>query len=192
MQNLLEALSCDKLNLSEISRQPKERFKPDADKYYSYIEISDITGNGRAESSTIKGADAPSRAKWVVKPGDLITSTVRPVRRLSAIISEEQEGFICSSGFEVLRPKNISAEVLLVYLRLPLICELLDLHTTASMYPTISPTDLLQIPISLPDEDSQIKIKKLVQKSFDTRVKSVMMTESAKTLVEKAISGKVY
>ena len=41
----------------------------------------------------------------------------------------------------VLTPEEIEPELLLVYLRLPLVCELLDLHTTASMYPAISTTE---------------------------------------------------
>ncbi len=56
-----------------------------------------------------------------------------PIRRLSAIISPEQNGHVCSSGFVVLNPKRIAPEVLLTYLRLTIICELMDLHTSASL-----------------------------------------------------------
>ena len=41
-------------------------------------------------------------------------------------------------------------EVLLTYLRLPVFCELINLHTTASMYPAIAATDLLALPFALP------------------------------------------
>jgi len=47
----------------------------------------------------------------------------------------------------VLEPKTIAPEVLLTYLRLPIICELMDLHTSASLYPAISERDLLKLPI---------------------------------------------
>lgn len=47
----------------------------------------------------------------------------------------------------MLQPKHISGEVLLSYLRLPLICKLMDLYTSASMYPAISESDLLNLPI---------------------------------------------
>jgi len=56
-------------------------------------------------------------------------------------LEPEQAGNICSSGFAVLTPKGIPSELLFAYLRLPVICELMDLHTTASMYPAISTTD---------------------------------------------------
>ena len=45
--------------------------------------------------------EAPSRAQWFVKTNDIITSTVRPIRRLSALIESEQNNYICSSGFEI-------------------------------------------------------------------------------------------
>jgi hypothetical protein len=52
-------------------------------------------------------------------------------------------------GFAVLKSTEIELEVLLVYLRFSVVCEILDFHTTASMYPAISTEDLLNIPITL-------------------------------------------
>src|SRR5207302_10309069 len=70
-----------------------------------YIEIGSLTGDGEAESENVEIVNAPSRAAWIVKPGDIITSTVRPIRRLSALIRDNQDGCVCSSGFVVLTPK---------------------------------------------------------------------------------------
>jgi len=53
---------------------------------FRYIEIGSLTSDGQAEPETIETADAPSRATWIVKAGDVVTSTVRPIRRLSALI----------------------------------------------------------------------------------------------------------
>lgn len=114
-----------------------------------------VTADGEAEPETLDVADAPSRATWIVKPGDVITSLVRPIRQLSAMIHDHQGGCVCSSGFCVLSPNpsggGIEPEVLLTYLRLPLVCELLDLNTTASMYPAIPVDRLKAIPILVPD-----------------------------------------
>ncbi|MGA7193096.1 MAG: hypothetical protein WBW94_05635 [Anaerolineales bacterium] len=120
--------------LNTIADLSKTRFEPEAGKAFNYIEISDLTSDGLAESQIIQGEDAPSRAQWLVRKGDVITSTVRPIRRLSAMIEAEQAGFVCSSGFVVLHPKSIPPELLLTYLRIPVVCEILDLYTTASMY----------------------------------------------------------
>ncbi len=146
-----------------------------------------MTVSGTVESKSIPAEEAPSRAQWIVKPDDIITSPVRPIRRLSALIQPEQSGFVCSSGFAVLQPKDIEPEVLLTYLRLPLVCELLDLHTTASMYPAISTTDILRIPISLPDGKSRQAIAEKVRESFVARKRAQAMLDTAKRAVEIAI-----
>jgi len=62
--------------LSQQSFDPSKREKGST---FRYIEIGSLTGDGEAEAETLDVADAPSRAKWIVKPGDIITSTVRPI-----------------------------------------------------------------------------------------------------------------
>ena len=124
-QNLIAALSRDRRTIADVAKLALRRFRPASSVEFQYIEIGDVGSSGTAESSPVMGEEAPSRAQWVVRPGDVITTTVRPIRRLSAIVAEDQAGFICSSGFAVLKPTDIEPELLLVYLRLPLVCELL-------------------------------------------------------------------
>lgn len=187
MQNVIETLSAGEKTIGDVAPLAKRRFKAVPGKPFDYIEIADIGTAGTAGSNTVVGEDAPSRATWIVKPGDIITTTVRPIRRLSAIILPEQEGFVCSSGFAVLRPRDIEPELLLTYLRLPLVAELLDLHTTASMYPAISTADLLRIPFRLPDAQARAKIVAKVRESFAARAESLRLLDEAKRTVEAAI-----
>lgn len=189
MQNLIAALSRDGLTIANVAKLSKRRFKPIPGTQFQYIEIADITGSGTAESSPVAGEEAPSRATWIVKPGDIITTTVRPIRRLSAIITDEQDGNVCTSGFAILTPKNIAPELLLIYLRLPLVCELLNLYTTASMYPAIATDDLMKIPIVLPDETTRQRIIAKVRESFDARRDARRLLDEAKAMVEEAILG---
>lgn len=104
----------------------------DADTFYC-IEISGLRSDGTATSEIVPLAEAPSRATQKVHQGDIITSTVRPIRRLSAIIASDQHEHVCSYDFVMLNPTAIAPEVLLTYLRLPIACELMDLHTSASL-----------------------------------------------------------
>jgi hypothetical protein len=138
-------------------------------------------------SHVVPGEEAPSRATWIVQPGDVITSTVRPIRCLTGLIEPEQAENICSSGFAVLTPKGIPGELLFAYLRLPVICELMDLHTTASMYPAISTTDLMRLPFLLPDDATIKKVKQLITASRLARREAHALLEKAKQAVEIAI-----
>jgi hypothetical protein len=189
MQNVIETLSAGGKTIGDVAPLAKRRFKAVPGKPFDYIEISDIGTAGTAGSNTVAGEDAPSRATWIVKPGDIITTTVRPIRRLSAIILPEQDGFVSSSGFAVLRPRDIEPELLLTYLRLPLVAELLDLHTTASMYPAISTTDLLRIPFRLPECQVREEIVNKIRQSFAARAESQRLLQKAKQIVEQAIMG---
>lgn len=189
MQSIIMALSRDGRTIADVSNLAKRHFKPKPGQIFDYIEIADVTMSGTAEGRSIPAEAAPSRAQWIVKPGDVITSGVRPIRRLSALILPEQDGFVCSSGFAVLQPKDIQPEVLLTYLRLPLVCELLDLHTTASMYPAISTTDLLRTPISLPDNKACQAIAEKVRESLAARKQAQTMFDVAKRAVEIAIEA---
>jgi type I restriction enzyme M protein len=179
--------------ISDVASLVEKRFRPDQlqGDTFQYIEISSIRGDGIADSETVEVDAAPSRAQWVVEPGDVISSTVRPIRRLSALITEEQSGYICSSGFAVLRSHNehIEPEVLLTYLRLPLICEILDLFTTASMYPAIATNKLMAIPIAVPKPSVRKKIVEKVQMAFEARAESVRLLEYAKSEVEQTVRG---
>ena len=187
VQNIIGMLSGRKQSISNFVKLKKRRFKPKPGSAFNYIEIADIGSGGEAHYKEVSGEEAPSRATWIVKSGDVITTTVRPIRRLTAIISEEQDGFVCSSGFAVLRPKDIEPELLLVYLRLPLVAELLDLHTTASMYPAISVADLMKIPFKIPNEKAREAVVEMVQKSFAARDESRRLLEEAKRMVEEAV-----
>jgi type I restriction enzyme M protein len=73
--------------------------------------------------------------------------------------------------------------------RSPIVCEILDLHTTASIYPAISTEDLLDIPITLPQESTRQKITEKVRASRKAREQSKHLLEIAKTRVERAIEN---
>ncbi|HEY9800261.1 MAG TPA: N-6 DNA methylase [Leptolyngbyaceae cyanobacterium] len=186
-QQIMSIMRSSGLRIGDIASFAKRRFQPGKQGKFNYIEIGNLNGEGFANSDVVEMTDAPSRAQWIVKTNDVITSTVRPIRRLSALIEKQQNNYVCSSGFAVLKPIEVEPEVLLVYLRLPVVCGILDLHTTASMYPTISTEDLLNIPVTLPNESIRQEITQRVRASRQAQEQSKQLLEIAKTGVEKAI-----
>lgn len=175
--------------IRDVVHLAKRRFEPQAGEPFQYIEIGDLGQAGAVESQALSGQDAPSRAQWIVKTGDVITSAVRPIRRLSAIIQPEQDGFVCSSGFAVLEPASVEPEILLVYLRLPIICEIMDLYTSASMYPAISTTELLNLPMALASDDVRRQVVALVREFQEARREAHRLLEDAKRRVEAMVLG---
>ena len=186
-QRVLNHLRQGGQTIGDVAPLAERKFLAEAGAAFSYIEIGNLAGNGEAQAEVMEGGDAPSRAQWIVQPGDVISSTVRPIRRLSALISKEQAGYVCSSGFAVLHPTGIEPEVLLAYLRLPIVCEILDLHTTASMYPAIPVEQLLRIPIALPAMSVRDRIVDKVRAAFAARREAACLLDEAKSAVERLI-----
>ncbi|EOX1813971.1 hypothetical protein ACPDXT_001787 [Vibrio cholerae] len=187
VRELMERLGQDGLTIGDVAPARHERFKSGDSGNFNYIEIGGLGSDGTAVAETLPQKEAPSRATQFVRAGDIITSTVRPIRRLSALIAKEQDGNVCSSGFVVLNPQKISSEVLLTYLRLPLFCELMDLHTSATMYPAISEADLLSLPIPTIDTKMQLAIQQSVQEAAANRQRASSLLDAAKRAVEIAI-----
>jgi type I restriction enzyme, S subunit len=91
-------LSVSKINLkSELNRQIK------------YIDISSIDkrNNTVADVKALILAQAPSRARQIVKENDILFSTVRPYLRNIAAVPQGLDGEIASTGFSVLRPVSL-------------------------------------------------------------------------------------
>lgn len=184
---LLARLGKDGLTVRDVAPPRADKFAPASEGTFRYIEISDLQSNGTAACETIDMRDAPSRATWKVMSGDVLTSTVRPNRRLSALVTPEQDGCVASSGFVVLQPKRVAGEVLLTYLRLPVFCELMDLHTSASLYPAISDRDLLALPFPKIAPSVSAVIVKAVSSAHDARRRAQALLARAQRAVEIAI-----
>jgi hypothetical protein len=187
VQQLIAILDKDGEKIGDVTRLRKEYFSPFPHRDFQYIEISDVSSDGTASSNTVWSGEAASRATWHVHDGDIVTSMVRPIRRLSAIIKPGQNGHVCSSGFAVLKPVSIPPEVLLVYLRLPVVAQLMDLHTTASLYPAIAIPDILSLPFARPSKVTESIIVEAIHKAHGAKEEAKTLLERAKRAVEIAI-----
>ena len=166
-------------NLGQIANIAKRNFLKDVE-IFEYIEIANVDLSlGLYDSQLIRSEDTPVRAKYVVKDGDVIISTVRPHRNAVAFIESSVNTQVCSSGFCVLNAKSVSKEFLFTFLKTKFVKDLLDRATTATMYPAVSETDILRLPAFIPDKT----LDNLVRNNFKERRK--LLGES-KELYSKA------
>lgn len=77
--------------------------------------------------------------------------------------------------------------MLLTYLRLPVICELMNLQTSASMYPAISESALLQLPFPEIESAAAKKIADAVRTAHAARHRARQLLAAAQRAVEIAI-----
>jgi len=167
---------------SFIEAKP-ERFKKSLFRDIHYVDISSVDNKtGLTIPSVISASDAPSRASYMVQPGDVLVSTVRPDRNVVALVTDTTRlPMVASNGFCVLRPKTIEPEVLFAYCKTESFKRMLSRHATASMYPTVTDKDVLGIPFLEPSADVSDRVKKLVRSGLD-------MIQTAQQHLEEAVA----
>lgn len=132
---------------------------------FEYVDISsvDITTGTIISPQTLLGEEAPSRARKVIKEGDILISTVRPTRGAIAIVPKELDNQICSTGFCVIRVKDCTdVKYLHFILRSELVKEQFRKFSTGSSYPAILENDVKKTVIPLPSKKKQLEISKKV------------------------------
>lgn len=183
--NLIKKLdSIGSIPIEDVITSGKIKFKPEVDKIFEYIEISEVDLiTGEYNINKILGKNAPDRAQWLVDKDDVIVSTVRPIRNAVSIINEQKDNLVCSSGFAVLKPKKVESEYLFIYLKSKPIVNLLDRRTTASMYPAITINDILKTKIFLGTTEFRNNIKNNVLQSQEELEKSTKIYYQAENLL---------
>ncbi|MDT7688038.1 MAG: type restriction enzyme subunit [Acidobacteriota bacterium] len=134
---------------------------------FKYIDIAsiDVHLGEISQAKDVTGAEAPSRARQLVRAGDIIISTVRPTRGATALVPTEMNGFVCSTGFAVVHPaQDVIPEYLHIALRLGTTLEQFGRYSSGSSYPAILERDIKQTIIPLPPKDVQQKVVKEIGK----------------------------
>ena len=164
---------------------------------FPYIEISEIdlfTGE-IINISEIAIVEAPSRAKMIIRLGDIILSTTRPTRR--AIAFNQLQGIqIASTGFAVIREIKtivITKEFLFHVLRLSTSLRQMGQRSSGGNYPAITQEELGNILIPYVDLNYQekivIRINEIYSQAKQLQSEAAQILADAKAEVERMILG---
>lgn len=138
--------------------------KSDCWAFVNYLDTGNITENVVCEIQRIDldKEPLPSRAKRKVQYNSIIYSTVRPNQRHYGIIKNIPQNFLVSTGFTVIDaiPEKIDANYLFYLLTQRDIIESLQAiaEQSVSTYPSISPSDIENLEVWLPELSEQKKI----------------------------------
>ncbi len=132
-----------------------------------YVDIGSVSlGAGIEKKETFTFKDAPSRARRLVKDGDVIVSTVRTYLKAIAPISNPSANLIVSTGFAVIRPKTkvfVSKFANYAMQSINFVDEVIS-RSTGISYPAINSTDLVRIQIPVPDCQEQTLIAQFLDR----------------------------
>lgn len=144
-------VKCQQINPSELGRP-----------MFRYIDIDSVDNVALriAGPRSIPVSEAPSRARKLVKRGDVLFSTVRPYLKNIAILPSSCDGEIASTGFAVIRADE--TRVLPGYLFAAVsnqrFVDAANALTTGASYPAITENQLFDLEIPLPSLEEQRRI----------------------------------
>jgi len=159
------------------------------DKIFSYVELADIDSSiGVIHSvNKVKGGEAPSRARRLLKEGDVIVSSVEGSLEKVALVDKEHDSCLASTGFFQFRPLGILPEVLLVLSKSIVLQLQLKKRCSGTILTAVPKESLRDIIIPLLPLSIQQEIASLVQQSHEARKEAKKLLEIAKRAVEIAI-----
>jgi type I restriction enzyme S subunit len=123
---------------------------------FRYVDIGGVDAvNGIVAQDEMIFENAPSRARRIVKDGDTIVSTVRTYLRAIAPIKNPPPNLIVSTGFAVVRPREVQSDFLSYAVRESSFVESVVARSTGVSYPAVNASEVGTIPITLPPPDEQ-------------------------------------
>ena len=132
--------------------------KTDPQYEFQYVDISSVSLiNGITNREKLNFDNSPSRARRIVKKGDVIVSTVRTYLKAIAQVEEDSSDLIVSTGFAVLRPKeDLLPKYLGYWIQSDYIVNSIMARSVGVSYPAINATDLVRLPVvELPKPEQQ-------------------------------------
>ena len=129
----------------------------DGDFEIQYIDIGNVTlGRLLEPPRPMLFKDAPSRARRIVKQNETLVSTVRTYLKAIALIEDQSENLIASTGFAVVSPHSFFDHKYLFHLiSSPRIIDRICALSVGVSYPSINSSDLANIEVWLPKDKSE-------------------------------------
>ena len=159
-----EGVDYDKYKLGDICE-----VNPSNNKIISeYINYLDITGCINFETHKLKNnKELPLRAKRTPLINDVLLSTVRPKNKNITIIKKYNyvENLLASTGFALIRSKNINPNYIYYYVIQDNITDYLSNKADGSGYPAVNTKDIVNMYINVPKPSIMNKYK--LQELFD-------------------------
>jgi len=145
-------------SLGELADEPVENTGPTGD--FVYVDISSIDRETKKiiDPKPLGLSQAPSRAKQVLKAGDVLVSMTRPNLNAVALVPENLDGAIGSTGFHVLRSRWLAPQFLLALVQTQSFIDAMSAVVQGALYPAVRPRDIAAYSFSFEVPAQQTRI----------------------------------
>lgn len=192
------------VKLEDVCESIKKRqISNDENEVFQYIDISSINNKTLKieKAEWINGKIAPSRARQIIKTGDVVFSTVRTYLMNIAYVSEAFNNQIASTGFCIIRGQKDKLNGKFIFYKSISNDFLYPLNKMqyGAVYPAVRDKDVLSQYITLPTLPEQQQIVAEIEKRFavaDEMEKAVndslLQAEKLKqSILKQAFAGKL-
>ena len=146
---------------------------------YDYVDLTSVNRETYQieEPQNIDSLSAPSRAKQIIREGDVLFGTTRPTLKRVCVVPKQYDQQICSTGFCVLRPLEcVNSQWLFHTLCADNFYEYIEPLQTGANYPAVSDSIVKSYSIPLPPLS--------LQQSFAAKIEAI---EAQKQAVQQSI-----
>lgn len=174
--------------LGEIIKIKDKNFMPKDEVLYKYVELANISTNGDINGFIeAQGQELPTRARRKVNAGDVIVSSIEGSLSSIALIGDNLDNALCSTGFFVVNSDEINSESLLVLLKSSIGQLQLKKGCSGTILTAINDDEFRQITFPNLSASIQEDIKKKITTMYNAKALSKRLLDIAKCGVERAI-----
>jgi len=187
------------LDLVEVS---EDCFNPDeyTGQEINYLAIGDIDGisGNIIEPQKMMAEELPSRARRLIHAGDILVgiagASTGTENMVVFPVTSEQEGWVATTGFLVIRPKDkVDIHYVCSLLKAPFVLRQIRALLTSPAMPTISETDFMQLAVPVTNSDTRektlIEISKVLKEERQLTIQLEQISEQIERLLSKAKSN---
>lgn len=163
---------------------------------FNYISLEQVSFGSLLGTNKMNYRNAPSRARRMVKKGDVLVATVRPNLMSHYVQKRECVDLICSTGFSVVRPDALVScdEFLFYHFFAGIINSQIEMLISGSNYPAINSRDVRGLKVTLPPLKEQTAIANVLS-DMDTELDALQQrlskTQKIKQgMMQELLTGK--
>lgn len=184
--------------LSDVSLIDPENLNSSTshDYQFEYISLENVDRGILLGTTSQIFSTSPSRARRVVRCGDILISTVRPNLMSHYYFNKPQRDVVCSTGFSLARPIESKLNGLFFYYHLfgKIINNQIDKIVIGSNYPAINSNDVRNFKVMLPSLKEQHSIVKILEQLDSEIAKRTMQLKKLQFikqgLMQELLTGK--
>jgi type I restriction enzyme S subunit len=188
------------INIEDVARINAKslNLKTGKGKTFHYIDLAAVNeGEINFPSETIEFSELPSRARRVLRKGDVIMATVRPNLLAYAVCDFEPKDVLCSTGFALISPKNkLDSQFIYQNLFGDLIQRQIHSLVTGSNYPAINSSEVARLVLAWPTQEQERYLIAQTLQTCDEEIqllqqKQGVLQQQKKGLMQRLLTGQI-